>query len=303
MVERRRAFWLGSCAGVAVAICAAPTRASERVEVRASYAIDIPVVLGAWGMMFALSQVPVDARHRWNREPLGLDQRTRGAYQRLPAIWSDRLLVGTLVMPVGAELASGLDSGSPDRGTIYLETLGIAGLLNSGIKLIVQRPRPLVYDGTTHHDNDGDSRLSFYSGHSTMAFASAVSGAYLFAGRSESEHSRLLMWTSSMTLAAATAQLRVRARKHFPSDVLVGSVVGAGLGIAIPKLHSRPMSGVTLSWMDGAAVGGGLLLGTAVAWALPIGDDPPAQTAWFGWHVAPSISSSQSGLELGGWFL
>ena len=38
-------------------------------------------------------------------------------------------------------------------------------------------------------------------------------------------------------VTAWTGVLRVRAHKHFPSDVLVGGLAGAAVGILVPELH------------------------------------------------------------------
>ncbi len=37
--------------------------------------------------------------------------------------------------------------------------------------------------------------------------------------------------------ASATAVLRVTAGVHFPSDVVVGALVGSGVGIVVPLVH------------------------------------------------------------------
>jgi undecaprenyl-diphosphatase len=61
---------------------------------------------------------------------------------------------------------------------------------------------------------------SFPSGHSATAFAAATAVAVLCP--------KLRLW--ALGLAAAVALSRVYLRVHFPLDVLVGGVIGAGLG-------------------------------------------------------------------------
>ena len=34
---------------------------------------------------------------------------------------------------------------------------------------------------------------------------------------------------------------RVLSGAHFPSDVLVGAALGAGVGVALPAVHTRPL--------------------------------------------------------------
>ena len=48
------------------------------------------------------------------------------------------------------------------------------------------------------------------------------------------------MWGFELALAGATANLRTRAGRHFYSDVIVGAIVGAGVGFAVPRLHGGP---------------------------------------------------------------
>ena len=40
-----------------------------------------------------------------------------------------------------------------------------------------------------------------------------------------------------MSVAALTAYARVAAGRHFPSDVIVGAVVGAAIGHLVPRSH------------------------------------------------------------------
>ncbi|MEQ8424859.1 MAG: phosphatase PAP2 family protein, partial [Cyclobacteriaceae bacterium] len=48
---------------------------------------------------------------------------------------------------------------------------------------------------------------------------------------------RIILWSAAVYIPALTATLRVKAGKHFPSDVVAGYAVGAFAGWLIPQLH------------------------------------------------------------------
>jgi hypothetical protein len=74
-----------------------------------------------------------------------------------------------------------------------------------------------------------------------------------------------------MAGASGTAHLRVRAGKHFYSDVVVGALVGTAVGIGIPWLHGSRYSP---SVGELGAGGAGLVLGTLLPLLLPVDDLP-----------------------------
>jgi len=45
-----------------------------------------------------------------------------------------------------------------------------------------------------------------------------------------------VIWTTAALIPAITGYLRVKGGKHFPTDVVVGYVVGALVGILVPRL-------------------------------------------------------------------
>jgi membrane-associated phospholipid phosphatase len=47
------------------------------------------------------------------------------------------------------------------------------------------------------------------------------------------------VWTGAITLPAIVGYLRVKAGRHYPSDVIVGYGVGALIGYLVPTLHKR----------------------------------------------------------------
>ena len=48
---------------------------------------------------------------------------------------------------------------------------------------------------------------------------------------------QILIWSAAALYPAVTAYLRVDSANHFPTDVIVGYLIGAGIGFLIPELH------------------------------------------------------------------
>ena len=43
-----------------------------------------------------------------------------------------------------------------------------------------------------------------------------------------------------MALTSLVRYWRVRSGEHFPTDVIMGSLAGAGIGVLVPHFHRRP---------------------------------------------------------------
>jgi membrane-associated phospholipid phosphatase len=93
--------------------------------------------------------------------------------------------------------------------------------LNYAIKLAVRRPRP-VLEGLPPLGG-APSSLSFPSAHATSSFAVATAMC------------RVDPATSAVFLVALALSLgRPYLGMHYPSDVLVGALLGIGLGLIVP---------------------------------------------------------------------
>jgi len=103
-------------------------------------------------------------------------------------------------------------------------------------KTFSQRYRPFVYDEVVSNDKkkERNSQHSFYSMHSSTVFAAATSGYYYYF---HNYGHNILIGSILFGSASATAILRVAAAQHFPSDVIVGAVVGSGISYVICKYH------------------------------------------------------------------
>jgi len=256
----------------------ARAQTSTLPAIEVSYGRDGAIAASAFALAGAMSLLPVDVKARWNRELLPFDYRVRDNFSASAAKTSDTLLIVGLSTPLVTELALGWNEESGKRSLVYAETLGLGMLINAAAKYSVGRPRPYTYSEDpriqAYADSEGrDSRLSFFSGHACSTFLAAVAGGYLFAQATNDTTARAIMWGATLTLAAATANLRVRAGKHFYSDVIVGALVGAGVGALVPYLHYRGQEHNALSRSEWIAIGAGPVAGVLVSQLLPFKRD------------------------------
>jgi len=88
-----------------------------------------------------------------------------------------------------------------------------------GLKHAVDRERPYVtHPQYTPYEND--SSPSFPSGHTSYAFATATSLSL--------QYKKWYVVTPAYLWASAVGYSRIHKGAHYPSDILVGAIVGAG---------------------------------------------------------------------------
>ncbi len=116
-----------------------------------------------------------------------------------------------------------------ETGVLGLRAVIDVMILNKSMKMITRRRRPALDNGAPNHGATGEffeSGRSFPSGHSAEAWALATIVAHQYRHRK---------WAPPLAygLAGFVAFARVPARKHFPSDVFVGSVLGFTAGRSV----------------------------------------------------------------------
>lgn len=100
-------------------------------------------------------------------------------------------------------------------------------------KTFAQRKRPYMYSEKNKEELRQSTR-SFYSSHSSTAFASSVFAYYYYHDNYGGNIPVALLLFGS---AATTAALRVASAQHFPSDVLIGAIAGSGISYLMCKIH------------------------------------------------------------------
>jgi membrane-associated phospholipid phosphatase len=186
---------------------------------------------------------------RWDLRPFSPDVAVRSHFSNAAAQASDRLRLVSLVVPLAAQLSGGFDRSFGNAALLYTEVQTTSLLLTTLTKEIVRRPRPYTYslDPVVREfaaAEGSEAYVSFYSGHASAAHAAALSGSLLYSARTRELWARHFMWGGEFLLAGVTAQLRVRAGRHYRTDVWAGSLLGAATGLVIPVLHGLPLSRV-----------------------------------------------------------
>jgi membrane-associated phospholipid phosphatase len=187
----------------------------------------------------------------------GLDRWVAGTYRPGVSLAGDILISSVISLAVLLDLLNVVEAAEPATSfltdlVVMGEALLVNGAINQVVKFAAARPRPLLYERALSDplQNDPDNYVSFYSSHTSTAFALALAYAQTFAYRNPDSPYRLLVYAAAVVAGSGIGATRIAAGKHFPSDVLVGAAVGAAIGLFIPWLHrlsARAQLSVTLA--------------------------------------------------------
>lgn len=127
--------------------------------------------------------------------------------------------------------------------------------LQSGVNLFVRSlelwPRPYMYgtDGEAFdkaREAEGEAYGSFFSGHASAAFTVAVFTGEWFSEVYPNSPYKGVVWASALSTAGLVGVLRIAAGKHYPTDVVVGALVGTGISLSVIQLHKKSGDKVSL---------------------------------------------------------
>ena len=245
---RRRLAVAG--AALLLGLVATPARAQTPTPghaLRWDPTADAVVTVGgamAWTISEILKPELAPARCHWCGVD-SVDARVRDAL-----VWRDTASAGRLsditafaLTPLAAlglnALAAGHDGATASLGedtVLVVEAWVIAGDATQLAKMLVGRERPFVHELTPDQklltSRPADNNVSFFSGHTSSVFALAAAAGTVATMRGY--RWAPLVWSGGGAVAATTAYLRIAADRHWLTDVLVGAVVGAGIGFAVP---------------------------------------------------------------------
>ncbi len=243
-VDRRRSNVLR--AAVILSFFVAATARADGVY-RLDPPVDIPVTAASYltllvGYSFAADFIRPRCPCN-SREINAFDRGVVGNHSDAADLVSTLTVVGAVAAPAFYDWDKDrLTVGFFDDAVVLVETLGVNAALVTVAKDVVQRPLPRTYAGDPALLNSPGGYRSFYSGHTSTAFAALGYLAYTL--RLHGVRGAW-PWILDAVVGTSVAAERVLAGRHFYTDVIVGAAAGALVGWAVPALHRK--SGLVLS--------------------------------------------------------
>ena len=262
MASWARLGLLSLCILTSSAFAATTARAREPYELRYNLRADIPITVVAltlWATTEGLQkQLAPETCRLCGDNPFDRAARDGLLWSNSEPAHQTSNWLAFAVLPAGAiaslwGMAARADK--PDNlwidGLIVAEAVTLSANLNQLVKFSVGRERPYVHaqnqDVYQHSPRRSDENVSFYSGHTNLAFALVAATGTVAMLRDY--RAAPWIWGVGIPLAASVGYFRIAADRHYLTDVLTGALVGTGVGVLVPWLfHGRKRStGGTLS--------------------------------------------------------
>ncbi len=144
--------------------------------------------------------------------------------------WSDYTIYFTL----GASLITVYDDDYYwDNLMVLSKILMTQSAICKWTKTLVNRERPYLYSSKNSKSTRG-SLHSFYSSHTSTAFSTSVFAYYYYVDNYGGSIPLAVLLFGGST---ATGVLRAASAQHFPSDVLVGAIMGSAVSYILCQQH------------------------------------------------------------------
>jgi len=158
-------------------------------------------------------------------------------YSQTSRVLSDYLVGLCLIAPFTLNFQ---DKVGLNTNILILESYIWSTSLAASGKVIFQRKRPYVYNENVNMEvrKAKDGQLSFFSAHTTYAFTGAILTAKIYDDHFSDKYD-FFIYSGAVATASTVGYLRFLAGKHYPTDIIVGALVGSGVAILITEVHKN----------------------------------------------------------------
>jgi membrane-associated phospholipid phosphatase len=230
--------------------CQSEIQAQSESPYRISWKYDAPILGGAFLTNYAskfkrdntptLTQEYLDQLNKndiWAFERGVVDFRSDQADD-----WSDVTLVSSYLSTIGLfAFSDKFNKKFLPPLVIALEAYYLNRATTGWFKASFLRTRPFAYNPDADLDIKKrlTARLSFFSGHTSISSTLYFTTAKMFSDYYPNAKAKPFVWAAAISIPAVTGYLRVRAGKHFYTDVIAGYASGALFGILVPHFHKK----------------------------------------------------------------
>ena len=173
---------------------------------------------------------------RFNRS--AIDQYSQNAFHA-----SDKFFYGAMPLPLVLMFDKKIRHNGFKVLFLYLEAMGITGILYTSAAYIHDKYRPYAYNPNAPMGRRvrGGAKNSFYAGHVALVATSVFYVAKTYSHYHSDSKIKWLLYTMASAATATTAYLRYKAGEHFPTDILLGTGLGTLTGILVPHFHKSKL--------------------------------------------------------------
>ncbi len=221
-----------------------------------NYKVDIPATAGLFAINYygfnVLRRKPkldvdqinsLNANDVWAFDRRALEQNYSSSRRESALTASDWGMNISIFLPALLFLDKKIQRDWLDIAILYLETQAInSNLYTWGGPMLTNRIRPLVYyDEVALEEKTGSGTTnSFFSGHMSW-----TAGASFFMAKVISDYhpelgaKKWLLFVAALIPTTFVGYNRYKGLKHFPTDIAIGTAIGAAAGILTPHLHKN----------------------------------------------------------------
>jgi membrane-associated phospholipid phosphatase len=214
-------------------------------------AVDIPLSLATAGWsLFAFTKIY--SKDNSSLEEIqslrisdinSFDRWAADVYSEKAADNSDLLFYGSMPLPLLFLADNKIRKDFGKISFLYFETMSLTGLLYTGSTYFKDRYRPYAYNPNMPIGDrlEGNAKNSFFAGHVALVATSTFFMAKVFSDYHPDSNLKYLFYGAASAATGVTAYLRHKGGRHFPSDIILGTVQGTLTGILVPHFHKNKL--------------------------------------------------------------
>jgi membrane-associated phospholipid phosphatase len=213
---------------------------------------DLPLIVGGtafslygFSVVYNKDKSTVAEINALNKNDIpSFDRRAVNQYSDKADAASDLLFYGSIPTPLLLMIFDKKIRKDAGRiALLYWETLAMTGIYYTGTPMLVDRYRPFAYNTSIPMEKriTGNAKNSFIGGHPALVGTCTFFMAKVYSDYHPESKAKWVFYTFATAATTATAILRYNAGRHFPSDLLVGSIMGPLTGILVPHFHKNKL--------------------------------------------------------------